>query len=515
MQHFGLNFASDIPMKWVKCCLFGLVALTLSCHASQWFVATNGSGNGSFTSPWSLASALTNSAIQPGDTVWLRGGTYFPTTTCLSYSNIVLVWVPTVAGTSNNLITYRSYSNEWAAIDREWIGAPSYVCFRDLEFYDSLKGHNLTNNVYPHGPWAQFPGGIGDQWVNCVIHDVDNCWAANPNSAYQVRGCILWYVGWNQWEHVCYPAGSVFSGNIVGWYIQNCINNTAANLLCVSNIMFGGGINIETSTDINISPDYHNHTVAYNCLYNRLNNGSPCGGIIATATATNNLVINSNVTVAPNALGLSGAGNGVSVQGNTVYASSPKYAAAVLGWNGSGIWTIDYNSYFAAAPNPVRFYTGGNYYTFPQWQSLTGFDSHSGATNSANPPDAVYVIPNQDQAKRCHIAVYSWSSKDNVTVDLSNVLNSGDTYKLYSAQNYLAGPIQTGTFNGTNISVPMTNLTSAPMLYGTNINASGEAMIQPQPTSPEFGAFVVIGSSGSLGGASLTPPPNFHIVYSP
>src|SRR3954466_9134387 len=46
-----------------------------------YYVATDGtsSGDGSTDNPWNMPTALSGAggAIQPGDTVWVRGGTYF------------------------------------------------------------------------------------------------------------------------------------------------------------------------------------------------------------------------------------------------------------------------------------------------------------------------------------------------------------------------------------------------------------------------------------------------------
>jgi hypothetical protein len=57
-----------------------LALLTVDClNAADFFVAPNGNpnGNGSKSQPWDLATALAGpAAIQPGDTIWLRGGTY-------------------------------------------------------------------------------------------------------------------------------------------------------------------------------------------------------------------------------------------------------------------------------------------------------------------------------------------------------------------------------------------------------------------------------------------------------
>src|SRR5450759_4222902 len=51
----------------------------LSPTGRQFFVSPDGksSGDGSMERPWDLATALAGpGAVQPGDTIWLRGGTY-------------------------------------------------------------------------------------------------------------------------------------------------------------------------------------------------------------------------------------------------------------------------------------------------------------------------------------------------------------------------------------------------------------------------------------------------------
>jgi hypothetical protein len=221
-------------------------------------------------------------------------------------------------------------------------------------------------------------------------------------------------------------------------------------------------------------------------------------------------LVNSNMFAAPAPVLVAGvSGGSESFLGNTVYANSTNYCSAVLNLaGGSGTWNCNSNSYFCTPNNAVSFIDLGVYhYTLAMWRATNGFDLSSSTNNWSVPPDSVAVIPNQDQPKRCHIAVCNWSLKNNVTVNLSGVLSAGDSYSLYSAQNYRAGAIQTGIFNGATIIVPMTNLTSAPVLYGTNVNYSGETIVQPPPTSPEFGAFVVIGSS-----PALAPPTNIHVI---
>ena len=161
-------------MKLFRHCFFVLLAATSVCQASNWYVSPTGSGNGSLSSPWSLATAISSSSVKPGDTIWLLGGTYVPTTTYADQNVTRVGWVPTINGSSSGEITLASYSNQWAAIDRPWMlkspGA-SYLCFSNLEFYDSLKGNNLTNSSNPplgSVPWNHFCMGSlpGFQWVN-------------------------------------------------------------------------------------------------------------------------------------------------------------------------------------------------------------------------------------------------------------------------------------------------------------------------------------------------------------
>ncbi|MEK7061424.1 MAG: hypothetical protein AAB954_02070, partial [Patescibacteria group bacterium] len=47
--------------------------------SAQYYVSPTGSasGNGSLENPWDLQTALNHPAVvHPGDTIWLRGGTY-------------------------------------------------------------------------------------------------------------------------------------------------------------------------------------------------------------------------------------------------------------------------------------------------------------------------------------------------------------------------------------------------------------------------------------------------------
>src|SRR6185369_12491300 len=76
--------------------------------ATDFYVSPSGSagGSGSIGNPWDLQTALDQpSSVHPGDTIWLRGGTYSGTFT--SYLD----------GSSASPIIVRQYPGEQATLD--------------------------------------------------------------------------------------------------------------------------------------------------------------------------------------------------------------------------------------------------------------------------------------------------------------------------------------------------------------------------------------------------------------
>src|SRR5882762_11463571 len=97
-------------------------------HAG-YYVTPSGSagGSGSATSPWDLATGLAGGGgrVQPGDTIWLRGGTYRGQ--FINYLN----------GTAASLIVVRQYPGERATVDGNLVLAGSYVAVWGLEIMSS------------------------------------------------------------------------------------------------------------------------------------------------------------------------------------------------------------------------------------------------------------------------------------------------------------------------------------------------------------------------------------------
>src|SRR5262245_17440547 len=80
-----------------------LVACT-QAFGADWYAAPNAtvSGTGSISNPWPLDLALAKTAsIRPGDTLYLRAGTYLGPG-----------FVSTLSGTASSYVTVRSYPGE-------------------------------------------------------------------------------------------------------------------------------------------------------------------------------------------------------------------------------------------------------------------------------------------------------------------------------------------------------------------------------------------------------------------
>src|SRR5439155_703313 len=103
-------------------------------HAG-WYAAPNGSssGDGSSGRPWNLATALSggNGKVQPGDTVWLRGGTYAGQ------------FRSTLTGTAAAPIVVRQYPGERAIIDGAGSTSDTFVADGS---YSVFWGFEMTNS---------------------------------------------------------------------------------------------------------------------------------------------------------------------------------------------------------------------------------------------------------------------------------------------------------------------------------------------------------------------------------
>jgi Right handed beta helix region len=465
--------------------------LSSSPPAQGFYVSPSGSpsGDGSASRPWDLQTALNQPAtVQPGDTIWLRGGTYSGKFT----SNI--------NGTGASPIIVRQYPGERAKIDggsgigRIFIASGSYTWFWGFEVMSSspttANGDGiLTSNC------------VNNKFINLVVHDAPGSGIAN----------------WTGFS----PRGGEISGNIIynngltsnqnhGMYIQN---DGTYTLYVTDNIIFNNlalGISAYGSSgEYLIGFDVEGNVVFDNGMIdvpvNQSNEILIGGGVPASHVVARNNYTFRTVTPPfdPNRWAFdvgytSGAQNvdvivqnnyleggmhianwtSATVTGNTAY----DYAGAIALNQGNLNAQVWNNNTFYGDPTAAAWAYNSTAYPFAGWETATGL-SNPGSYAGSVPPNAVFVRPNKYEAGRANIIVYNWANLATVNVDLSEVLSGGESYVIRNVQDFFGTPVVSGTYTGGTVSLPMAGV-PAPVPIGRG---------QPGPvTGPTFNVFVVL-----------------------
>lgn len=486
-----MNFRRFIPFIIL---VVGFLAGLMPVRASDFYVSPTGSagGDGSINNPWDVYTAFNQPAsVQPGDTLWLRGGIYTPENPSWPAIQCYL------QGTANAPIIVRGYPGERAIFQEvpypQYTGAydqyclymdsGGYVWFWDFELrstnttrYTSVTGSDPTPTdlPIPNSCEIQAPG---VKLINMIIHDCRGgvgMFASAVNA--EIYGCLIYNNGWDAPDrghgHAIYVQnqsglmtmsdniifnqfGLGIHGYTVGSYEQNYLveNNAIFNNGAIGQypdsdvgeqILFG---NVSIS-NLNIISNYiYQPFGVYSSLlqldYGLVNNttGVVAGNYIAGGCTEGQYAIYANNY------------QSMVVTANTVYANG--YMLDMLD-NASS--KSDYNTYYGTSGDNFNDDSGA--YTFSGWQSATGYDLHSTYNQNVTPPNQIIVNPNAYQAKRANIIVYNWAGSNAVNVNVSNVLSPGDNFEVINAQNWFGPPVLVGTYSGSPISLPMTNLTT-------------------------------------------------------
>lgn len=507
-----------------------------SVQAANFFVSPTAgtNGDGSVANPWSLETALyTNAPVNPGDTVWLRGGNYVPSQSQYPAFESYL------RGSTNAPIIVRSYPGEHVILREH----PQYTGSDDrtiLYIYGSntwfwglevaslsttrvIDTNNVPNSSNPPVSKLPLPSGVqvrggNIKLINLIIHDTRGglgLWQEAVNC--ETYGCLIYNNGWLELPHgghghgaYCQNSNGVmrlsnniifnqFANGIQGYTSGSQVRNLYVDANAVfgnarianypvndtgEQLVFGGGARIENLKILN------------NYIFQNLSmNG------VAIRTDVNGTA-NSNVTFAGNYVAAGSGGGNFQVTSthydaliftnNTLYSTNGNLLAiqSMAGYN------INSNTYYGNGGQ--GFNNNGTSYSFANWKSATGLDPQSSYVANALPPDRVFVNRNAYEPGRANIIVYNWSSANNVAVDVSSVLSSGDVYEVRNAQDFFAPPILTGTYFGTSLSLPMTNLTTVAPNGWTNTAAV-------PTTGKQFNVFVLTSVPSSI------PPQSFPL----
>jgi len=486
----------------------------------QFYVSTTGdsTGDGSETNPWDLQTALNQPAeVVPGSTIFLEAGTY----TGNFYSNLT--------GTALNPIIVKAREGARVIIDGSLIGAikknipvleihGAYTWYMGFEVTNSDPEREITQSG-PNPDERRGPGlslwGPGIKIINLIIYDTgEGIDAWTPVVDGEFYGNIIFNNGWYAPDahhgHGIYTQNNTgtkrFVDNIIlnnfglGWQVFGSINASLNNFYIEGNLVFNdrwliGGSAPLHNIELNNNFTYKD-TIQLGYASNVLNTG-----LVARNNYFANLmkiyywddvIIKSNTLFAGNTfnypvlLDFEGAPalDKFEFDSNTYHWSTPPPASQTevgIGWENNTLPESDPNQH--------------GQYLLSQWNQM-GQDLHAnveyfpldGATNYQLTPNKIFVRRNLYDAKRANVIVYNWEQLPNVSIDVSGILNSGDTYELHNVLDYF-GDVITGTYTNGSLSIPMTGHTVAyPHGYG---------LLLGQNTFPEFGSFVLVNTSSS------------------
>lgn len=465
------------------CLLFTFLTYVSFASAKSFYVSATAaaSGDGSFVNPWQFQTALNHpKALQPGDTVWVKGGVYTNTYDAQTSFSC------RTNGTANLPIIFRNFNNERAIIDGQLVysiyaglGNCSYTWFWGFEVTNSKsvdRNHDIYGSVTCTAENMKF--------INIIIHDTGSgidCWKTAKNS--ETYGCIIYHIGNNLLN------GTNWEGHGHGMYLQN---DTVGTKLIHNNIvfsMYGYGIKVwQTTTTAALG----NFDIQKNIVFNGGSASENLGGV-GNNSRTHNFFVVAN-----------GANNPVRntvIKHNYTYSgiNTPRPPVNAFGLN-YGVVKMTLDSNYLTCQTRLGFNNtpvfdasvkgnkiiGGipSVYGVPLWGFLqTDYPQNTYITGVPTNGLEYFVIPNKYEKGTANIAIYNWDSASTVKIDISKIgLKSGDEYQLINVMDYFKD-IATGTYTNTGmISVSMINHTSVLPIGSKQMPAS---------QFPKFGAFVI------------------------
>jgi hypothetical protein len=463
---------------------------------SGWYAAPGGlaTNDGTAARPWNLATALAGAGgrVQPGDTIWLRGGTYAGS------------FQSAVAGTAVAPVVVRQYPGERAIIDNRGSSSTALTVngawsqFRDFEIMNSDPVRTVSFTGNGGRTHALYNKANHTRYINLVVHDAGVAYYGEPaNYDVEVAGCIFYNNGWQGPDrghgHALYIKSDVgpfiardniiFSQFGYGVHVySNPGSGAMRNIRLENNVLFNNGTLSTNSASANMlvgGGDYATDDVVRGNLAYFSPSVSAANVRIGSGS-----VLNGAVTVADNYV----AGGGpvmdvgywssASFTGNTlvgagIVTSINQSATAGKVWSGN----THYRDPLAAAWR----YTGSSY-AFNVWRTLTTFAAGDVALAGTPTATRVMVRPNPYQQGRATIVVFNWGGQGSATVSLGGVLAAGDGYEVRNVQDLFGAPVASGSYTGS-VTVPLTGVTP-PVPVGLTSSRAPR-------TGPAFDVFIV------------------------
>jgi hypothetical protein len=439
-------------------------------------------GDGTRARPWDLRTALAggHGTEQPGDTLWLRGGTYPGT------------FDATLTGTSAAPIVVRQYPGERATLDGTLRVDGAHAIYWGFELMQSNPVANASDALDTYGPDCAF--------VNLIVHDAGkqgiSFWESAGRS--ELYGSIFY----NNGTHEGLDHG-IYAANDAGekWIVDNVVFDNLGYGIHI----FAGGQHHSVLSDVHVRGNVAFNTGAISARSERGAN-LLIGGHVLTErmTADSNLLFFAGTTGLNLRLGLPrGDNRDVAVRGN--YVVGGQVALFMEGWREAEVsdnrlagatdlvdlrtasfapraWRWSGNTYYRD-PGARAWRYQGTEYGLAAWEQAAGL-THTGTAMASLPTTAqVFVRPNRYEPGRGFIVIYNWGHAPTVPVDLSRAVAVGARYEIRPVEDLFGRPVVSGTYRGGGVPIPL-GAVAPPVPIGRR----GPV---PPPAGPAFDVFLV------------------------
>ena len=455
----------------------------------------SGAGDGSVSNPWDLQTALAGGSgrIQPGDTLWLRGGTYVGTFTS------------TLTGIAGLPVVVRQLPGERAIIDAAGAGGSTlqvrgpYSVFWGFEVTNSDPNRVSASTGHDDRPNTVVNNASHTKYIHLTIHDGGVGFYNYPSASdVEVYGTVAYNNGWQGPDrghgHALYVKSDVgpveLSENVLfnqfGYGVHAYSNAGSGNLLnirVVGNISFNNGTISANSTSANILVGGGAYASGAQLRDNatwlplgsagsnvRLGYGTVQNGDVS---ATGNYFVGGATVLDLGYWSSSDLRDNTLVGQGTIYALNNAQTSGVqLGTN---------SVYRDPASRAWRFAGAG--LDWAAWQLATGLGGSDQVVGGVPTSTQVRVRPSRYEPGRANIIVYNWAGSGSVDVDLTGVVPAGSRYEVRNVQDLFGAPVASGTYSGGAVTLP---------LAGVRPPAPTGMSSSPSPgTGTEFHVFVV------------------------
>jgi hypothetical protein len=403
-----------------------------------YYAAPNGStrSDGSRAHPWDLVTALKGGpgrVVQPGDTIWLRGGTYRGS------------FRSTVSGAAASPVVVRQFPGERATLDGAGARASTlyvtgdYTVFWGFELTNSDPTRTTASASDEIRPNVVVNSASHTKYINLVVHDGGVAFYTEPKYVdVEIGGCIIYNNGWQGPDR----------GHGHGLYLKSLIGPLVAR----DNVLFnqyGYGVhaytNARTGKLVNIRIEGN---VSFNSGLLATQPPSAPNILLGGADYAAADVVRDNFTYFPP--GVSGTNvrigfgtlmNGdVVVEGNQLVGGVPVLEL--------GFWTAArVSSNTLIGPGALIQRNGPT--------SGVGHIWRANVEERAPRATKVVVRPNPYEAGRGVVIVYNWGRDRAIPADLTGILAAADSYEVRNVQDLLGAPVVGGRYGMGPVSIPM------------------------------------------------------------